>query len=81
MNDPIQLLRQEPGFVRLFTLFKEKYRSLGRIGERLVLKIFQMKNYRQLRGSLGRRKKTEFLYRSLRKNCKRPSLLHTHSYN
>ncbi|WP_394239153.1 TIGR02679 family protein [Niallia oryzisoli] len=53
MNPKIQLFRTEPGFLKLFTQFKEKYRSLGRIGGTVSLKSFSQIEVESIAGFLG----------------------------
>lgn len=53
MNNKVQIFREEPGFLKLFTLFKEKYRSLGRIGGNISLKTFDEVELESLAGFLG----------------------------
>lgn len=53
MNDRIRLFLDEPGFLKLFQLFKEKYRSLGRIGGHVSLEGFTTKEIDAIAGFLG----------------------------
>ncbi|MFJ5714770.1 TIGR02679 family protein [Neobacillus sp. NPDC093127] len=53
MNDKVQVFRDEPGFVKLFTLFKEKYRSIGRIGGTVSLDGFSYDDVESIAGFLG----------------------------
>jgi len=53
MNSKIQLFKTEPGFLKLFLLFKEKYRSLGRIGGTVSLKSFNPVEVESIAGFLG----------------------------
>lgn len=49
----IQVFREEPGFIKLFTLFKEKYRSLGRIGGTVSIKGFSPMEMESIAGFLA----------------------------
>lgn len=53
MNNKIQVFREEPGFLKLFALFKEKYRSLGRVGGTVGLKTFNQVELESIAGFLG----------------------------
>lgn len=53
MNDKVQVFRVEPGFLKLFRLFKEKYRSLGRIGGTVSIRSFSFKEVESIAGYLG----------------------------
>ncbi|MCQ6274822.1 TIGR02679 family protein [Bacillus sp. V3B] len=53
MKNRIQVFSEEPGFLKLFTLFKEKYRSLGRIGGNISLKTFSRVELQSIAGFLG----------------------------
>jgi uncharacterized protein (TIGR02679 family) len=53
MNDKVQVFREEPGFLKLFTLFKEKYRSLGRIGGTVTIRNFSKEELESIAGFLG----------------------------
>ncbi|ETI68931.1 TIGR02679 family protein [Neobacillus vireti] len=53
MIDKVQVFRDEPGFVKLFTLFKEKYRSIGRIGGMVSLDGFSYDEVESIAGFLG----------------------------
>lgn len=53
MNDKLQVFREEPGFLKLFTLFKEKYRSLGRIGGTVSIAKFSREELEAIAGFLG----------------------------
>ncbi|MBL4950750.1 TIGR02679 family protein [Neobacillus sp. YIM B02564] len=53
MNDKVQIFREEPGFLRLFTLFKEKYRSLGRVGGSVSIVDFSYDEVESIAGFLG----------------------------
>jgi uncharacterized protein (TIGR02679 family) len=55
MNDKIKLLREEPGMLKLFQLFKEKYRSLGKIGGTVSLRTFSDEELYSIGGFLGER--------------------------
>lgn len=53
MSDKVQVFREEPGFIKLFTLFKEKYRSLGRVGGTVSLDGFSFDEVESIAGFLG----------------------------
>ncbi|GER68277.1 hypothetical protein BpJC7_26480 [Weizmannia acidilactici] len=53
MNDPIEMLRKEPGMLKLFRLFKEKYRSLGHVGGTVSLSGFSQKELEAVAGLIG----------------------------
>jgi uncharacterized protein (TIGR02679 family) len=53
MNERVQVFREEPGFLKLFSLFKEKYRSLGRIGGTVSIKSFSNTEVDSIAGFLG----------------------------
>lgn len=53
MNKRIQVFREELGFLKLFKLFKEKYRSLGRIGGSVSTKPFTPEELASIAGFLG----------------------------
>src|SRR4051812_20852486 len=53
MNDKVQIFREEPGFIKLFHLFKEKYRSLGRIGGTVDIRSFTIEEIESIAGFLG----------------------------
>lgn len=53
MNDKVQIFRVEPGFFKLFKLFKEKYRSLGRVGGSVSLRTFSKEEVASIAGFLG----------------------------
>jgi uncharacterized protein (TIGR02679 family) len=53
MQNRIQVFKEEPGFLKLFTLFKEKYRSLGRIGGNISLQTFSQVELQSIAGFLG----------------------------
>ncbi|MFS0777091.1 TIGR02679 family protein [Neobacillus sp. 3P2-tot-E-2] len=53
MNKKIQVFQKEPGFLKLFSMFKEKYRSLGRVGGTVSLKNFNQAEIESLAGFLG----------------------------
>src|SRR5690349_6583436 len=53
MNRSVQILREEPGFQKLFKLFKDKYRSLGRIGGTVSTRSFTKKEMESIAGFLG----------------------------
>lgn len=54
MNPKIQVFKEEPGFLKLFYLFKEKYRSLGRIGGNVSLQSFTDVELQSIAGFLGK---------------------------
>lgn len=56
MKNKVQIFREEPGFLKLFSLFKEKYRSLGRIGGSISLKKFDNVELASIAGYLGQSK-------------------------
>lgn len=58
MNNKILLFREEPGFLKLFTLFKEKYRSIGRIGGTVSIKTFNEEELESIAGFFGTHKET-----------------------
>ncbi|MBM7651095.1 TIGR02679 family protein [Neobacillus cucumis] len=53
MNRSVQILREEAGFHKLFKLFKDKYRSLGRIGGTVSTRSFTKKEMESIAGFLG----------------------------
>jgi uncharacterized protein (TIGR02679 family) len=53
MNDRVKVFREESGFIKLFTLFKEKYRSLGRIGGTVGIDAFSYEEVVSISGFLG----------------------------
>jgi uncharacterized protein (TIGR02679 family) len=53
MNNKVQHLKDEPGFVKLFTLFKNKYRSLGRIGGTVDIRSLTEAEIEAIAGFLG----------------------------
>ncbi|MDQ0243254.1 uncharacterized protein (TIGR02679 family) [Bacillus fengqiuensis] len=53
MNNDVQIFQEEPGFLPLFTLFKEKYRSLGRIGGTVGIGHFSREEVESIAGFLG----------------------------
>jgi len=53
MNKRIDIFKEEPGFLKLFSLFKEKYRSLGRVGGNVPINSFQQKELESIAGFLG----------------------------
>lgn len=53
MNPKLQVFKDEPGFLKLFHLFKEKYRSLGRIGGTVSLRSFNKEELQSIAGFLG----------------------------
>ena len=52
MNN-ISIFRKESGFIKLFRLFKNKYRSLGRIGGAVSIKGFSHEEMESIAGFLG----------------------------
>jgi uncharacterized protein (TIGR02679 family) len=53
MKDSLQVFKEEPGFVKLFTLFKDKYRSLGRMGGTVSIHSFTNEELESIAGFLG----------------------------
>ena len=53
MNNRVQVFREEPGFLKLFKLFKEKYRSIGRVGGNVSLRPFSQTELQSIAGFLG----------------------------
>ncbi|GAB6549313.1 TIGR02679 domain-containing protein [Bacillus cereus] len=53
MNDAIRVFKEEVGFLKLFYLFKEKYRSLGRVGGSVSLQTFSESELDSISGFLG----------------------------
>ncbi|EKN67568.1 hypothetical protein BABA_12575 [Neobacillus bataviensis LMG 21833] len=53
MSDKVQVFREEPGFLKLFRLFKEKYRSIGRVGGTVSLDGFSFDEVESIAGFLG----------------------------
>lgn len=53
MESPIDELRNEPGIVKLFTAFKEKYRSLGRVNGTVTLTGFSDDELEAVAGLMG----------------------------
>src|SRR4051794_41125729 len=53
MNSGVQILREEPGFSKLFRLFKEKYRSLGRLSGTVSTRSFTKEELESIAGFLG----------------------------
>jgi uncharacterized protein (TIGR02679 family) len=53
MNKKLQVFKEEPGFLKLFLLFKEKYRSLGRVGGTVSVKTFTEVELESIAGFLG----------------------------
>jgi uncharacterized protein (TIGR02679 family) len=53
MNKKIQVFKEEPGFLKLFSMFKEKYRSLGRVGGTVSLKTFSDVEINSFAGFMG----------------------------
>ncbi|WP_404332407.1 TIGR02679 family protein [Mesobacillus maritimus] len=56
MNKKLKVFKVEPGFLKLFTLFKEKYRSLGRVGGTVSIKTFTEEELESIAGFLGQSK-------------------------
>lgn len=56
MNKKLQVFKEEPGFLKLFLLFKEKYRSLGRVGGTVSVKTFTEGELESIAGFLGQSK-------------------------
>ncbi len=53
MNSKFRVFKEEPGFLKLFGLFSDKYRSLGRIGGFVSLKGFEEAEVESIAGFLG----------------------------
>ncbi|MCP8969357.1 TIGR02679 family protein [Ectobacillus ponti] len=53
MNDRLRVFRDEPGFMKLFLLFKEKYRSLGKMGGTVSLRSFTDSEIEAIAGFLA----------------------------
>lgn len=53
MSDKVRVFKEEPGFLKLFTLFKEKYRSLGRVGGTVNIQSFTDEEVESIAGFLG----------------------------
>ncbi|MBT2691736.1 TIGR02679 family protein [Bacillus sp. ISL-55] len=53
MNNSLQVFRDEPGFMKLFGLFRDKFRSLGRVGGFVSLKGFKDAEVESIAGFLG----------------------------
>jgi uncharacterized protein (TIGR02679 family) len=53
MNNKVVILREEPGFIKLFNLIKEKYRSLGKIGGTVSMSSFTEEEIDSIAGFLG----------------------------
>lgn len=53
MNDKVQVFCEEPGFIKLFILFKEKYRSLGRMAGTISIQSFSKEEVESIAGFLG----------------------------
>ncbi|WP_256360216.1 TIGR02679 domain-containing protein [Mesobacillus boroniphilus] len=53
MNNRLQVFRDEPGFRKLFGLFRDKFRSLGRVGGFVSLKGFKEAEVESIAGFLG----------------------------
>jgi uncharacterized protein (TIGR02679 family) len=53
MNSKVLVFKEEPGFLKLFGLFREKYQSIGRIGGNVSLKNFSDDEIEALAGFLG----------------------------
>lgn len=56
MNRKLQVFKEEPGFLKLFKLFKEKYRSLGRVGGTVSVHTLTEVELESIAGFLGRSK-------------------------
>ncbi|SEM71659.1 TIGR02679 family protein [Mesobacillus persicus] len=56
MNKKLQVFKEEPGFFKLFQLFKQKYRSLGRVGGAVSVKTFTEVELESIAGFLGQSK-------------------------
>ncbi|WP_170006061.1 TIGR02679 family protein [Bacillus fonticola] len=56
MNKKLYVFRNEPGFLKLFSLFKEKYRSLGRVGGAVSVNGFTDNELESIAGFLGQPK-------------------------
>lgn len=52
----LQVFKDEPGFIKLLRLFKEKYRSLGRVGGTVSLTSFNEIEMESIAGFLGQSK-------------------------
>lgn len=53
MNSRFRVFKEEPGFLKLFGLFREKYRSLGRVGGFVSLRGFEEAEVESIAGFLG----------------------------
>jgi hypothetical protein len=53
MSRKIQVFKEEPGFIKLFNLFKEKYRSLGKISGNVKLNTFDTTELVSIAGFMG----------------------------
>ncbi|GAB6431080.1 TIGR02679 domain-containing protein [Bacillus luti] len=53
MNDPIRVFKEDIAFQKLFSLFKEKYCSLGRVGGNVSLQTFSEGELESISGFLG----------------------------
>ncbi|WAA12099.1 TIGR02679 family protein [Fervidibacillus halotolerans] len=53
IDHKLQVFLEEPGFMKLFALFKEKYRSLGRVGGSVSLKGFADDELEAIAGFYG----------------------------
>jgi len=53
MNSRFRVFKEEPGFMKLFSLFRDKYRSLGRSGGFVSLKGFEEPEIESIAGFLG----------------------------
>lgn len=56
MNNRLKIFREEPGFLKLFHLFKEKYRSLGRMSGTVKISSFDERELESIAGFLGQSK-------------------------
>ncbi|MCC3357725.1 TIGR02679 family protein [Bacillus sp. REN16] len=54
MNNRVNVFKGERGFIQLFHLFKEKYRSLGRIGGTVRINGFDRSELESIAGFLGK---------------------------
>lgn len=53
MSKSVQVFRNEPGFIKLFKLFKEKYRSLGRARGAVSILSFTEEEIESIAGFMG----------------------------
>ena len=54
MKDKVRMLREEPGFVKLFRMFQKKYYSLSRIGGTVSLSDFTKEELTSIAGFVGK---------------------------